>query len=92
MKLFTDETCISKLMDMDMPTLGAVYNFLKLNYRSDRFEGRNNNTYGYNYSMIIAISHYEDLEVHGRGCISPYENSSAAKTIFYNRKLEVINE
>lgn len=66
------------------------YQFLKSWYLHSRFEGRNDKSWGENYSHVVAKSHYENLEKHGKGCISMYE-SRTATVIWYDQELNILN-
>lgn len=73
-----------------MPTYEDFYQFLKSYYLHSRFEARNTEVWGCDYSHCVAKSHYEDLERDGVGVISMYE-SRTATVIKYNQQLEIIN-
>lgn len=69
-----------------MPTYEAFYGFLKKHYRHDRFEGRNGNVWGQDYSHIVAKSSYKTLEAMGSGVISRHE-SNTGEPIHYDKSL-----
>lgn len=55
------------------PTVEQVHEFLRRRYQHDRFEGRNNSTWGEQYSRVVAASHLESLEKHGSTFIGHHE-------------------
>lgn len=73
-----------------MPTFEEFYRFLKSYYLHSRFEARNTEGWGPDYSHCVAKSHYEALERDGVGLISMYE-SRTATVVKYNQQLEIIN-
>lgn len=73
-----------------MPIFEEFYQFLKSYYLHSRFEARNTEGWGSDYSHCVALSHYKDLERDGVGRISMYE-SRTATVIKYNQQLEIIN-
>lgn len=73
-----------------MPTYEEFYEFLKSWYLHSRFEGRNDKTWGEDYSHIVARGHYEMLEKQGKGLISMYE-SRTATVIHYDQSLNILN-
>lgn len=73
-----------------MPTFEEFYQFLKSYYLHSRFEARNTEGWGSDYSLCVAKSHYETLERDGVGLISMYE-SRTATVVKYNQQLEIIN-
>lgn len=64
------------------------YEFLKAHYKHDRFEGRNNNSWGKDYSACIARSSYQAIESHGYTCISKHE-SKTGDAIWYDGSLNM---
>lgn len=73
-----------------MPTFEEFYQFLKSYYLHSRFEARNTEGWGSDYSHCVAMSHYKSLERDGVGLISMYE-SRTATVVKYNQQLEIIN-
>lgn len=73
-----------------MPTFEEFYQFLKSYYLHSRFEARNTEGWGADYSHCVAKSHFETLERDGVGLISMYE-SRTATVVKYNQQLEIIN-
>lgn len=73
-----------------MPTYEDFYQFLKSYYLHSRFEARNIEGWGSDYSHRVAKSHYKTLERDGVGFISMYE-SRTATVVKYNQQLEIIN-
>ncbi|MEI9534914.1 MULTISPECIES: hypothetical protein [Morganellaceae] len=71
---------------LPMPTREAHYAFLKSHYLSARFEGRNNASWGEDYSRRIAESEYLELEKTGYTLISDHESASR-QAVFYHRSL-----
>lgn len=71
-----------------MVTEQMHYEFLKANYRHDRFEGRNGNGWDRDYSACIARSSFQALESHGYTCISQHE-SKTGDAIWYDRNLDI---
>lgn len=67
----------------------AVYEFIRRHYRHDRFEGSPHRHDFPDMANTIIDSYLEDIERHGYGCISQFENSSG-ETIFFNSNLEII--
>ena len=65
-----------------------VYDFLKLRYKHDRFEGRNG-AWCPDYSSLVARSTLEDLEKYGEGLISMYESITGV-AIKFNSELKII--
>lgn len=73
-----------------MPTYEELYEFLKSHYLHSRFEQRNTEGWGEDYSECVTKSHWQTLERDGWGMIPMYE-SRTARTIKYNQQLEIIN-
>lgn len=69
-----------------MPSREAHYAFLKSHYHHARFEGRNNASWGEDYSQRIAESAYLELEKIGYTLISSHESASG-QAVFYHRSL-----
>ena len=69
-----------------MPSREEHYAFLKSHYHHARFEGRNNASWGEDYSQRIANSAYLELEKNGYALISNHESASG-EAVFYHRSL-----
>ncbi|EPJ3803326.1 hypothetical protein AB7W88_02320 [Providencia vermicola] len=69
-----------------MPSREEHYAFLKSHYHHARFEGRNNASWGEDYSQRIANSAYLELEKNGYALISNHESASR-EAVFYHRSL-----
>ena len=68
-------------------TVQAVHAYLKSKYRHERFEGRNDEVWGEDYSMKIAQHHLDNLQKFGQSFISRHE-SAAGQVICYNQQFE----
>lgn len=75
---------------LSMPTREALYDFLKSNYLHQRFEGRNNASWGTDYSKCVTESAYRDLEENGYALIS-HHSSNSREALFYLRSLEAFD-
>jgi hypothetical protein len=71
-----------------MVTREHHYQFLKQHYKHDRFEGRNGNGWGKDYSSNVARGSYQALENYGYTCISQHE-SKTGDAVWYDRDLAV---
>ena len=79
-------------MSDNMPSFERLYDFLKANYRHERFEGRNNhiwNVDGVKYSTIVTISHMEYMQEFGFGAISSFE-SRIGEVVKFDLDLNII--
>jgi hypothetical protein len=72
-----------------MSTYDDLYNFLKDNYRYDRFEGRND-WYDAPYSHTVTKSHLEYLSKYGYGIISRQESKTGVP-VYYAPDLTVLS-
>lgn len=63
-------------------TLEQVHAFLKPRYKHDRFEGRNNTTWGTDYSATVAKSALWCLQRHGYTIIPLHESVTGESLIF----------
>jgi len=59
-----------------LPSSADMRVFLKAHYKHDRFEGRDNETWGRNYSQLIVDSALATLRDHGFGYISVHEDAA----------------
>ncbi|EOC0011682.1 hypothetical protein ACI0X9_003369 [Cronobacter turicensis] len=66
------------------------YKFLKQYYRHERFEGRNEKSWGTDYSKRIANYQYEDLSEYGYSLIGCHESASG-KAIIYDTQLNILD-
>lgn len=66
------------------------YLFLREHYKHERFEGRNDATWGRDYSYRIAQSGLDSLEKYCYGLISQHE-SKTGDAIFYDRQLKILS-
>lgn len=67
------------------------YEILKRLYKHSKFEGRNGEEWGDNYSKLIAVNHYEQMKNNGNDLISQFETNSGLITkIFHTGDVEEI--
>ncbi|SVM29441.1 Uncharacterised protein [Klebsiella pneumoniae] len=66
------------------------YLFIRKHYKHSRFEGRNDSTWGRDYSYRIAQSGLDHLDKYGYGHISSHE-SKTGEAVFYDRKLNILS-
>ncbi|MBM7228370.1 hypothetical protein JTY90_27585 [Klebsiella michiganensis] len=66
------------------------YLFIREHYKHARFEGRNDATWGRDYSYRIAQSGLDSLEKYGYGVISQHE-SKTGEAVFYDQKLNILS-
>lgn len=66
------------------------YLFIREHYKHTRFEGRNDATWGRDYSYRIAQSGLDSLEKYGYGVISQHE-SKTGEAVFYDQKLNILS-
>lgn len=79
-------------LDLPMPTLNAVYAFLRDEYLNSRFEGRNAHwPEGGSYSEYVARGYVSALERDGIAGISHFE-SRRGKPVVFNRALRILND
>lgn len=67
-----------------------VHTFLREHYKADRFEGRNNSTWGTDFSHVVARSALQTLKDHGYALISHFESTSG-EPVYYNARLQRIS-
>lgn len=65
------------------------YLFIREHYKQSRFEGRNDTSWGRDYSYRIAQSGLDSLEMHGYSLISQHE-SKTGEAIYYGRDLSIL--
>ena len=75
---------------LGLPTMEALYEFLRKHRKHSRFEGRNNKEWGFDTSQRIAKMHMEDLEKYGEDLISIHESMSGQEVKF-DRNLKILN-
>ena len=73
-----------------MPTQEELHQFLRAWYLHSRFEGRDGPVWGRDYSMVVTLSHMEQLELYGETWISRHE-SRTANPIKYDSSLRILN-
>ena len=81
-------------MESNMPSFERLYEFLKANYRHERFEGRNShiwNVDGVEYSSIVTNSHMEYMQEFGIGVIGCFE-SKIGEVIKFDLDLNIIHD
>lgn len=59
-------------------------------YRADRFEMRDGDTWGADYSAHIVASRLGDLADSGYSCVSAHE-STTGSTIWFDRSLSIVS-
>lgn len=74
----------------EMPTQEELHQFLRAWYLHSRFEGRDGPVWGRDYSMVVTLSHMEQLERYGETWISRHE-SRTANPIKYDSSLRILN-
>ncbi|MBL5885647.1 hypothetical protein L6R44_10640 [Enterobacter cloacae complex sp. ECC445] len=57
-----------------LPDFQQVYDFLKKHYKPSRFEERNGDIWGYDYSRRLTRSAIEDLDKYGKSYVSRFED------------------
>lgn len=75
---------------MQMPTVEQIHEFLARHYKRDRFEGRNNEVWGTDYSLCVAKSRHADLLSRGQSLISHHESLSG-RAIYFDRRLVALD-
>ncbi|MDE9483962.1 hypothetical protein KKJ06_20530 [Xenorhabdus bovienii] len=65
-----------------MVTPEGHYQFLKKHFRAKRFEERNGNVWGDNYSHNIAAHHYKDLKYYGYSLIGQHKAVNGEGVIY----------
>ena len=65
------------------------YLFLRHHYNHDRFEGRNDATWGRDYSYRVAQSGLDSLAKYGYSLISQHE-SKTGEAVYYDRNLNIL--
>jgi len=73
-----------------MPTFDELYEFLLTHRKPSRFEMRNGNEWGNNYSNNITQSHFDDLKLYGVSVISHHESMSN-QSVKFGRDLINVN-
>lgn len=53
-----------------------AHELLAKHYKFERFEGRNNNIWGKDYSMVVTRSFLNYLRDYGNACISRHESNT----------------
>ena len=81
----------SALSNLVMPEVEDLYEFLKREYRHTRFAGRDNNTWGNDYSRRVMKHHIERLENYGFSMISRHDAKNP-DGIKFDRSLGIIPE
>lgn len=71
---------------MQEVTVEQVYEFLKQHYKHDRFEGRNTETWGSDYSMTVAEGVTKQLN-HGIYTLISHHESKTGEAVWFNHKL-----
>ncbi|MEW2741599.1 hypothetical protein ABZ131_20780 [Providencia rettgeri] len=71
---------------MKKVTAEQVHDFMKLHYKKDRFEGRNNSDWGKDYSMCIAANSANIINNGCYTCISSHDSQSG-ETVWFNHQL-----
>ena len=56
------------------PDFQQVYDFLKNHYKPSRFEERNGEIWGYDYSRRVTRNAIEDLDKYGKSFVSRFED------------------
>nr|WP_181374716.1 hypothetical protein [Pectobacterium carotovorum] len=79
------------VIDIEKPkmkkvTAEQVHDFMKLHYKKDRFEGRNNSDWGKDYSMCIAANNANIINNGCYTCISNHDSQSG-ETVWFNHQL-----
>lgn len=72
-----------------MVTQEEHYQFLQKRYLAKRFEGRNGNGWGNDYSRNIAAHHYKDLEDFGFSLIGRHESANC-ECVIYDADLKLL--
>ena len=67
------------------------YLFIREHYKHSRFEGRNDATWGRDYSYRIAQSGLDSLSKYGYGLISQHE-SKTGEAVYYDRNLNILTD
>lgn len=73
-----------------MKSYQEIYNFIKKHYKHSRFEARNNQGWGEDYSHRIVASYVVDLEKYGVSHISRHE-SVTGEGLTFDSNLNFIN-
>ncbi|ENH3412331.1 hypothetical protein ABWC92_004624 [Escherichia coli] len=68
------------------PEFQQVYDFLKTHYKPSRFEERNGEIWGYDYSRRITRNALEDLKKYGKSFVSRFEDR-AGEGFSFGREL-----
>ncbi|MEX6147125.1 hypothetical protein AB6G26_24140 [Providencia hangzhouensis] len=71
---------------MKKVTVDQVHEFMKLHYKADRFEGRNNADWGKDYSRCIATNNANIINNGCYTCISSHDSQSG-ETVWFNHQL-----
>jgi hypothetical protein len=67
------------------------YLFIREHYKHSRFEGRNDATWGRDYSYRIAQSGLDSLSKYGYGLISQHE-SKTGEAVYYDLNLNILTD
>ncbi|KAF1045641.1 hypothetical protein [Xylophilus sp.] len=75
---------------LPMPSFEAAKDFLREFYLHSRFEGRDGEVWGRDYSDIVTRSTVESLEKHALACVSQYD-CNRGRVVWFDRSLTVLN-
>jgi hypothetical protein len=73
-----------------MPSFEAVKTFLREYYLHSRFEGRDGDVWGRDYSDVVTRSTMESLQDHALSCVSQYD-CNRGRVVWFDRSLTVLN-
>lgn len=77
------------LTEVPMPAFQQVYDLLKANYKPSRFEDRNDNIWGYDYSRRITNHSLDQLRKFCKAYVSRFEDKSG-EGFSFGRDLVII--
>jgi hypothetical protein len=75
----------------ELPSFSDLYEFLRVRYKYDRFEGRNGLVWGEDTSRRITQGSMDQLRDCGFGCVSQHE-SITGSAVFFDRDLTIISD
>lgn len=75
---------------LPMPSLSALKSFLREYYLHSRFEGRDGQAWGDDYSDAVTRSTAEHLLATGISCVDMYD-SNRGRVVWFDRALRVLN-
>lgn len=76
---------------MSLPSFEVMHSFLARQRKYEGFEGRNNNTWGTDYSACVTRSTLQSLADHGIDGVSRHE-SITGKAIWFDASLRIITD